>query len=209
MDISFTWYKDGTNITTNKPVTNSTSDGLYEASSRLSVTQVVPTGTVYNCLVSHVTLRVSALATYIVINYSTGTSITNDVMTSICALSGLVSILLVFLIAKRCIARGKKGTQKEEERSDQCRSTSEAMVPYAALDLTKSRKVPGPVNQERTVYAQTKQRPPNKNVTYAPIVVAETKKAEIVYHRENDTVHSQPRWMQSVDVIYSERNPKY
>ncbi|XP_062923427.1 tapasin-related protein-like [Mobula hypostoma] len=241
MDISLTWYKDGSKITTGSPVTTSTSDGLYEASGRLSVTQVVPTGTVYTCLVSHVTLRVSALATYIVINNSTGASIIRDVMTSICALSGLVSILLVFLIAKRCITRKNKGTQKEEETSDQFRSTSEAMVSYAALDFTKSRKVPGSVNQERTVYAQstseamvpyaaldltksrkvpvfvnqertvyaqTKQRPPDRNFTYARIAVAKTKKEEIVYHRETDTVDSQPRKNQSVEVIYSEQNPK-
>ncbi|XP_072926686.1 immunoglobulin lambda-1 light chain-like [Hemitrygon akajei] len=70
-NISFTWYKDGTRITTGPTDPKRTSDGLYEASSNLSVTQVVPTGTVYTCLVSHVSLRVSARATYIVINDST------------------------------------------------------------------------------------------------------------------------------------------
>ncbi|XP_032892405.1 tyrosine-protein phosphatase non-receptor type substrate 1-like [Amblyraja radiata] len=158
-DISFIWYKDGINTTTdlvnsNKPIAG----GLYEASSRLKVTQYGPTGTVYTCLVNHVTHRVPAAATYVVIN--SDTDYVNYVMISICAVSGLVSLLLALVIAKRCIARKIKGTRKEEERSDvieqlSMERASEAMVPYAALNLSKPRKVPRQVNQERTLYAQS------------------------------------------------------
>ncbi|XP_055505064.1 tyrosine-protein phosphatase non-receptor type substrate 1-like [Leucoraja erinacea] len=115
-DISFIWYKDGIKTTTdlvnsNKP----TADGLYEASSRLKVTQYGPSGTVYTCLVNHVTRSVPAAATYVVINSDTGRT---GIYTINCVriMCGLVTLLLPLLVASCCIAR----KNKDQAETDAC-----------------------------------------------------------------------------------------
>ncbi|XP_042196355.1 tyrosine-protein phosphatase non-receptor type substrate 1-like [Callorhinchus milii] len=71
-EITFTWYKDGTEIVPTPEIkleeSGSTekqnSEDLYKASSSIEVTQSGQNGSVYTCLVSHVSLKTSAIATF-------------------------------------------------------------------------------------------------------------------------------------------------
>ncbi|XP_067854359.1 tyrosine-protein phosphatase non-receptor type substrate 1-like [Heptranchias perlo] len=210
-NITFTWYKDGTKTTTEiSNVIQLNTDGLYEASSRLDDTPPVPTGTVYTCLVSHVTLQIPATATHIV-TYPIGGQITRYLLISACAGVGLVFAVLVLIIGKRCLSKKNKGAQNDDESSDHCKqpATVDVMAPYAALDMTKSRKDPRPKHQERTVYAQTKQRAPENQLTYASIDMTSSKKTAKPPRKDKSTEYAQLRMKnQRADVIYEERKAK-
>ncbi|XP_067906081.1 immunoglobulin lambda-1 light chain-like isoform X2 [Heterodontus francisci] len=158
-NISFTWYKDGTKTTTGiNNVIEPNTDGLYEASSRLQETQFVLPGTVYTCLVSHSSLQISAMATYIVTYPSTGDEITRYLLISASAGGGLVLSMLALIIVNRCLSKKNNGVQNDGARSNSpeqsMQGAADVMAPYAELEITNSLKAPRPKHQERTTHAQ-------------------------------------------------------
>ncbi|XP_067904999.1 signal-regulatory protein beta-1-like [Heterodontus francisci] len=68
-DLTLVWYKNGTKVATGiNPKKWQNAEGLYEVSSSLEDMQPVPNGAVYICLVSHISLQVSAIVIHTVTN---------------------------------------------------------------------------------------------------------------------------------------------
>ncbi|XP_078400895.1 tapasin-related protein-like [Cetorhinus maximus] len=71
--LTITWYKNNGSIETGIHTTKQLSRaGMYEASSYIEEAQPIQGGTVYVCLVSHVTLQIPAMASYMVPNCNSG-----------------------------------------------------------------------------------------------------------------------------------------
>ncbi|XP_067853650.1 tapasin-related protein-like [Heptranchias perlo] len=68
-DFTLTWYKNSVETVTAINITKrQNTEGLFEISSSLEERQRVPSGTVYICLVSHISLQAPGIVTYAVTN---------------------------------------------------------------------------------------------------------------------------------------------
>ncbi|XP_067906076.1 tapasin-related protein-like [Heterodontus francisci] len=96
--INFGWYKDGIEVTTGIYVIQQrNAGGLYEARSYLEETQPVQSGTVYICLVSHITFRTPLTVTHVITYPKAG----NYLLISGCIGYSLICLLFFVLIWKR------------------------------------------------------------------------------------------------------------
>uniref|UniRef100_A0A4W3H528 Ig-like domain-containing protein n=1 Tax=Callorhinchus milii TaxID=7868 RepID=A0A4W3H528_CALMI len=66
-DVTLTWYKNGNEVKTGiNDTKKKNSNGLYKVSSSMEETESVQSGVIYTCVVSHVSLRIPAVAVYAV-----------------------------------------------------------------------------------------------------------------------------------------------
>uniref|UniRef100_A0A4W3IRD5 Ig-like domain-containing protein n=1 Tax=Callorhinchus milii TaxID=7868 RepID=A0A4W3IRD5_CALMI len=69
-NLTFTWSKNGTEITTGIHTTErQNTEGLFEASSSVEETQSVQNGTVYICRVSHISLQTPGIRNYTIYKF--------------------------------------------------------------------------------------------------------------------------------------------
>uniref|UniRef100_A0A4W3H2L4 Ig-like domain-containing protein n=1 Tax=Callorhinchus milii TaxID=7868 RepID=A0A4W3H2L4_CALMI len=72
-NLNFTWYKNGTKITSGINITKQqNAEGLYEASSFVEENKPIQSGVDYICEVSHISLRIPEIANYTVQCSKTG-----------------------------------------------------------------------------------------------------------------------------------------
>ncbi|XP_067853490.1 immunoglobulin lambda-1 light chain-like isoform X2 [Heptranchias perlo] len=101
-DVTFGWYKDGIEVTTGiHVIKHRKSEGLYDASSYLEETEPAQSGTIYICLVSHITFETPAIVTHIVTYSDAGGQNFIYLLISGCIGYGLLCLLLFVLIWKR------------------------------------------------------------------------------------------------------------
>ncbi|XP_059849427.1 uncharacterized protein LOC132407142 isoform X2 [Hypanus sabinus] len=69
--VTIVWYKNNKTISNGINTTQRLNNaGMYEASSTLHDAQLAQSGSVYTCLASHVTLKIPAMAIYLVPNFN-------------------------------------------------------------------------------------------------------------------------------------------
>ncbi|XP_042196403.1 uncharacterized protein LOC103185949 isoform X2 [Callorhinchus milii] len=175
-DITLTWSKDDNEVKTGINSTKErNSKGLYEFSSYLEETQPVQSGVDYTCLVSHISLRIPAVARYSVSKSNTESDAQLPyALIAGCAGGGLAFLLLLFIIGKQWQLSKKKGPRRNQKGSSHCEEQTmhrgeNEPVAYVTLNLTSSKKTPRPKQQESTVYAQTKQGAAEHKLTYAAL----------------------------------------
>eukprot|EP00062_Callorhinchus_milii_P018858 gi/632972775/ref/XP_007902825.1/ PREDICTED: tyrosine-protein phosphatase non-receptor type substrate 1-like [Callorhinchus milii] len=198
-NLNLTWYKNGIEITTVNTITEQRNPGqLFKAHSYLEETQPVQSGDVYTCLVSHVSLQNPGIANYTVLLPHTGIGDwTNNLFAPGCA-GGACALLLIFILfAIGCRLKKRKGSGVIPNETDcpgkrtAMEADAERMV-YATLDLTGSKKVGKPKHQEeRTVYAQTKQGTSSNKVTYAALDLSGSKKTATLNHNDKNTEYAE------------------
>ncbi|XP_067853501.1 immunoglobulin lambda-1 light chain-like [Heptranchias perlo] len=100
--VTFGWYKDGIEVTTGiHVIKNRKSEGLYDASSYLEEPDPAQSGTIYICLVSHITLETPAIVTHIVTYSDAGGQNFIYLLISGCIGYGLICLLFCVLIWMR------------------------------------------------------------------------------------------------------------
>ncbi|GCB66624.1 hypothetical protein scyTo_0012036 [Scyliorhinus torazame] len=100
--IAFEWYKDGIGISTKTSVMKQrNSDGLYQARSFWEEKQAAASGSVYSCLVSHITLENPLAVTHVITYSNAGSQSSRFLMISVCIGYGLICLLFIVLIWKR------------------------------------------------------------------------------------------------------------
>ncbi|XP_067853494.1 tyrosine-protein phosphatase non-receptor type substrate 1-like [Heptranchias perlo] len=194
-NINITWYKDGVNIDTGiNTVKQLNARGLYEVSSFLEEADSVESGTIFTCQVSHLTVQTAADFRF----FSTSTGGGDNVLWYIqvygSAGVGILVVFLVIIIGKQCPLIKCKGTRDVMERPQHPKVPGSAneTAPYAVLNLTRSMKTArAKYQEERTVYAQTKQGTAENNLTYAALELAESKKTEKPKRKVNSSVYAQ------------------
>ncbi|XP_059507768.1 natural cytotoxicity triggering receptor 3 ligand 1-like [Stegostoma tigrinum] len=142
--IAFNWYKNTSKIVTGiKTTQNLTDAGLYRAFSTLQESQPIQKGTPYVCLVSHNATRSWKLSVYLMSSSTSGIDINFDILAIGCAVSGLVCLLLVAVIGKRCKLSSCKGTNQDAPRPCEemtLEVTEDSNLGYAALNAFSSEK---------------------------------------------------------------------
>eukprot|EP00062_Callorhinchus_milii_P018863 gi/632972936/ref/XP_007902903.1/ PREDICTED: signal-regulatory protein beta-1 isoform 3-like [Callorhinchus milii] len=121
-DITLTWSKDDNEVKTGINSTKErNSKGLYEFSSYLEETQPVQSGVDYICLVSHISLRIPAVARYSVSKSNTESDAQLPyALIAGCAGGGLAFLLLLFIIGKQWQLSKKKGPRRNQKGSSHC-----------------------------------------------------------------------------------------
>ncbi|XP_067853518.1 tyrosine-protein phosphatase non-receptor type substrate 1-like [Heptranchias perlo] len=159
-NFTLAWYKNGVVIATGiNTIKRQNTEGLYEVSSSLEETQYVPSGTNYTCVISHVSLKTPAIVTYSVTksNQAGVIDVSFYFWVPICAVAGLVFLVLMVFIGRRCGLQNNEGKQERvmgPTRREELGAEAE-IVHYVALDLSKDMKIPRRKGEEqRTVYAQ-------------------------------------------------------
>ncbi|XP_078066428.1 tyrosine-protein phosphatase non-receptor type substrate 1-like isoform X2 [Mustelus asterias] len=100
--IALEWYKGDIEISTGVSVLKQqNSDGLYEARSFWEESQPAPIGSVYSCLVSHVTLETPLVVTHVITYSNADSQFSRLLLISGCIGYGLICLLFSFLIWKR------------------------------------------------------------------------------------------------------------
>ncbi|XP_038662035.1 H-2 class II histocompatibility antigen, I-A beta chain-like isoform X2 [Scyliorhinus canicula] len=100
--IAFEWYKDGIDISTKMSVEKQrNSDGLYQARSFWEEKQAAASGSVYSCLVSHITLEDPLAVTHVITYSNAGSQSFRLLMIFGCIGCGLICLLFTVLIWKR------------------------------------------------------------------------------------------------------------
>ncbi|XP_067853498.1 natural cytotoxicity triggering receptor 3 ligand 1-like [Heptranchias perlo] len=117
--LTFTWYKNDTNIVTGiTTIKKLNSEGIYEASSSLNATQLAESGVIYTCVVSHLTLQSPAVAVYFDSTSNPGNEhIPHYLLISGCTGGALILLALVAVIGKSCQLSNCKGARRKEEES--------------------------------------------------------------------------------------------
>ncbi|XP_007902827.2 tyrosine-protein phosphatase non-receptor type substrate 1-like [Callorhinchus milii] len=179
-DVTLTWNKDSNEVKTGIHFTKEkNSNGLYKVSSSMEETESVQSGVIYTCVVSHVSLRIPAVAVYAVYESKTEDDESDGqphyALIAGGAAGGLVFLLLLIIIGKQCQLNKVKGPRRNQEGSSHyeeqmMHGAKNEPVAYDSLDFTSSKKTPRPKKQEeRTVYTQTKQAAAGNKLTYASL----------------------------------------
>eukprot|EP00062_Callorhinchus_milii_P018851 gi/632972918/ref/XP_007902894.1/ PREDICTED: uncharacterized protein LOC103185939 [Callorhinchus milii] len=176
-NVTFTWSKNSTEITTGIITTNQlNAEGLFEASSCMEETQSVQNGTVYTCRVFHLSLQTPGIGNYTVHlpNIEEKDRLLYLSLIAGCTVGLFFLVLLVFF-GNRSKFMKMKGVHRKQNDPDH--HNQQAMqggdaetVTYITLDLKSSNKLSRPKHQEdRTVYAKIKQKAEDDKQVYATL----------------------------------------
>uniref|UniRef100_A0A4W3H5G0 Ig-like domain-containing protein n=1 Tax=Callorhinchus milii TaxID=7868 RepID=A0A4W3H5G0_CALMI len=92
-NLTFTWFKNGTEITTGiHTIKRQNTEGLFEASSSVEETQSVQNGTVYTCCVSHISLQTPGIRNYTICTVYLPDKGRNTAVSVSISVKGLLSI---------------------------------------------------------------------------------------------------------------------
>ncbi|GCB68530.1 hypothetical protein scyTo_0012294 [Scyliorhinus torazame] len=155
--LTITWYKNNESIATGINTTKQLSRaGMYEAWSYFEDAQPIREGTVYICLVSHVTLQIPAMASYTVPNCNPDRdsfSFSPYLRIFGCAGFTMMFLLLVTYSRMLFIRSSSKVSRQRKGGANNC-GKSVKEVTYAEVELIRSKKNGNPPGKEKsTVYA--------------------------------------------------------
>ncbi|XP_051884095.1 tyrosine-protein phosphatase non-receptor type substrate 1-like [Pristis pectinata] len=190
-DLTLAWYKNGTAAKTEiRTIKQQNTEGLYKVSSSLRVTQSEVNGTVYICLVSHISLRTPAIAIHAVPkSYPEFHDKFLYLWVSGCAVGGFVILVFIIIIGMRCISINKRKHGKTAGHEDL--GEEKKTLTYAAVDTSKSKRKRSQKGEEETPYAQVKQGAVREGLTYATVEVSEPGKAGKFKTRNKTTEYAE------------------
>ncbi|XP_042196465.1 tyrosine-protein phosphatase non-receptor type substrate 1-like [Callorhinchus milii] len=142
-NLIFNWYINGTIISTGINITQQqNSDGLYQASSSVGVTQSLQS--VYTCMVSHLSLRTEGIANFMIPFSDREYEFPDDYYLLIAGSAvGVLSMLLLLIIGIPLMkSKGKHSKLNESNRNGEqgIQEANNETVAYVSLDLTSSKK---------------------------------------------------------------------
>ncbi|XP_067906044.1 tyrosine-protein phosphatase non-receptor type substrate 1-like isoform X2 [Heterodontus francisci] len=172
--LEISWLRDGVEILSGiETVKNKSTEELYEVSSFLEEAQPAPKKVVYTCLASHISLLVPASVSYTVNRGSKKDS----------AEAGQAEEQVRQAPSEQLTAyatlnlRDDKGPPKRRHEIEHTvYPQTEQEFPYTTVETRTRNNAKHRQKEQRTVYAQTKQRSGENQLTYAALQLADSKK---------------------------------